>query len=46
MANSVAAVSTPAVARHGATPALLLGALGVVLGDIGPRPKYTPSASP
>ncbi|MGI3902701.1 MAG: potassium transporter Kup [Janthinobacterium lividum] len=40
MADSVAAVSTPAVARHPATPALLLGALGVVFGDIGTSPIY------
>ena len=40
MANSVAAVSTPAVAGHKATPALLLGALGVVFGDIGTSPIY------
>ena len=40
MTTSVAAVSTPAAARHPARPALLLGALGVVFGDIGTSPIY------
>jgi KUP system potassium uptake protein len=40
MTTSTAAVSTPAVARHAARPALLLGALGVVFGDIGTSPIY------
>jgi len=40
MGGSVAAVSTPAVARHPARAALLLGALGVVFGDIGTSPIY------
>lgn len=35
-----AAVSTPAVAAHPAGAALLLGALGVVFGDIGTSPIY------
>ena len=39
-ATSPAAVSTPAVAAHPAGPALLLGALGVVFGDIGTSPIY------
>ena len=37
---SPAAVSTPAVAAHPAGAALLLGALGVVFGDIGTSPIY------
>ena len=40
MTTSAAAVSTPAAARHPARPALLLGALGVVFGDIGTSPIY------
>jgi KUP system potassium uptake protein len=40
MNTSVAAVSTPAAARHPAHPTLLLGALGVVFGDIGTSPIY------
>src|SRR3954469_8238323 len=35
-----AAVSTPAVAAHPAGATLLLGALGVVFGDIGTSPIY------
>ena len=35
---SPAAVSTPAAAAHPAGAALLLGALGVVFGDIGTSP--------
>jgi KUP system potassium uptake protein len=37
---SPAAVSTPAAAAHPAGAALLLGALGVVFGDIGTSPIY------
>ena len=37
---SPAAVSTPAVAANPAGAALLLGALGVVFGDIGTSPIY------
>ena len=40
MTASTAAVSTPAAAGHPARPALLLGALGVVFGDIGTSPIY------
>ena len=40
MTTSVAAASTPAVAEHPARAALLLGALGVVFGDIGTSPIY------
>ena len=40
MTASVAVASTPAVARHPVRPALLLGALGVVFGDIGTSPIY------
>ncbi|MEP6944146.1 MAG: potassium transporter Kup [Betaproteobacteria bacterium] len=40
MNSSVAAASTPATADHPARPALLLGALGVVFGDIGTSPIY------
>ena len=40
MSTSAAAVSTPAAAEHGARPALLVGALGVVFGDIGTSPIY------
>ena len=38
--TSPAAVSTPAAAAHPAGAALLLGALGVVFGDIGTSPIY------
>jgi hypothetical protein len=38
--NFRAAVSTPAAAEHKARPALLVGALGVVFGDIGTSPIY------
>ena len=38
--TSVAAVSTPAAAAHPVRAALLLGALGVVFGDIGTSPIY------
>jgi hypothetical protein len=37
MASSIEAVSTPALADHPVRAALLLGALGVVFGDIGSR---------
>jgi KUP system potassium uptake protein len=40
MTSSAAAISTPAAAQHPAQPALLLGALGVVFGDIGTSPIY------
>ena len=40
MDGSVAATSTPAEARHPARSALLLGALGIVFGDIGTSPIY------
>src|ERR1700691_5088977 len=40
MASSTEAVSTPAIADHPARAALLLGALGVVFGDIGTSPIY------
>jgi KUP system potassium uptake protein len=40
MTTSAAAVSTPAAAAHPARAALLLGALGVVFGDIGTSPIY------
>ena len=40
MSTSAAAVSTPAAAERGARPALLVGALGVVFGDIGTSPIY------
>ena len=40
MSGSTAAISTPAVAEHPAHRALLLGALGVVFGDIGTSPIY------
>ncbi|MBV8578175.1 MAG: KUP/HAK/KT family potassium transporter, partial [Acetobacteraceae bacterium] len=40
MSTSSAAVSTPAVAEHPVKRALLLGALGVVFGDIGTSPIY------
>ena len=38
--TTAAAVSTPAAAEHPASAALLLGALGVVFGDIGTSPIY------
>jgi KUP system potassium uptake protein len=40
MTVSAAAVSTPAAAEHPVRAALLLGALGVVFGDIGTSPIY------
>jgi KUP system potassium uptake protein len=40
MSGSTAAISTPAVAEHPAQRAMLLGALGVVFGDIGTSPIY------
>jgi KUP system potassium uptake protein len=40
MASSADAVSTPAIADHPVRAALLLGALGVVFGDIGTSPIY------
>ena len=40
MATSVAAASTPAAAAHAARASLMLGALGVVFGDIGTSPIY------
>ena len=40
MSSPAAAVSTPAAASHPAKPAVLLGALGVVFGDIGTSPIY------
>ena len=40
MTVSTAAVSTPAAAEHPLRPALLLGALGIVFGDIGTSPIY------
>jgi KUP system potassium uptake protein len=40
MTTSAAAVSTPAAAAYPARTALLLGALGVVFGDIGTSPIY------
>ncbi len=40
MTTSVAAVSTPSVADHPIRATLLLGALGVVFGDIGTSPIY------
>ncbi|MBK1661307.1 potassium transporter Kup [Paracraurococcus ruber] len=40
MSGSTAAISTPAVAGHPAGRAMLLGALGVVFGDIGTSPIY------
>jgi KUP system potassium uptake protein len=40
MPQAVAATSTPAVATHPVKAALLLGALGVVFGDIGTSPIY------
>src|ERR1700739_4040357 len=40
MASSTEAVSTPAIAEHPVRTALLVGALGVVFGDIGTSPIY------
>ncbi len=40
MTQSAAATSTPAIAKHPARSVLLLGALGVVFGDIGTSPIY------
>ena len=40
MTSSIAAASTPAAADHPIRAALLLGALGVVFGDIGTSPIY------
>src|SRR4051794_2478753 len=40
MTRSAPAVSTPAIAGHPAKSVLLLGALGVVFGDIGTSPIY------
>jgi KUP system potassium uptake protein len=40
MVSSIQAVSTPAVADHPVRAALMLGALGVVFGDIGTSPIY------
>jgi KUP system potassium uptake protein len=40
MASSTEAVSTPALADHPVRATLLLGALGVVFGDIGTSPIY------
>ena len=40
MTDTVEAASTPALARHPVRGALLLGALGVVFGDIGTSPIY------
>ena len=40
MTISAAAVSTPAAAEHPARAILLVGALGVVFGDIGTSPIY------
>ena len=40
MTVSTAAVSSPAAAAHPLRPALLLGALGIVFGDIGTSPIY------
>jgi KUP system potassium uptake protein len=40
MASSTEAVSTPAIADHPVRARLLLGALGVVFGDIGTSPIY------
>ena len=40
MTSSIAATSTPAAADHPIRPALLVGALGVVFGDIGTSPIY------
>ena len=40
MSQAIAATSTPAAAEHPVRAALLLGALGVVFGDIGTSPIY------
>jgi K+ potassium transporter len=40
VSTSAAAVSTPAAAECAACPALLVGALGVVFGDVGTNPTY------
>ena len=40
MGSSTDVVSTPAIADHPIRAALLLGALGVVFGDIGTSPIY------
>ena len=40
MTQPAAATSTPAIGKHPAKPLLLLGALGVVFGDIGTSPIY------
>ena len=40
MSTTIAAASTPAASNHPIKPALLLGALGVVFGDIGTSPIY------
>ena len=40
MTISAAAVSTPAAAEHPVRAMLLVGALGVVFGDIGTSPIY------
>ena len=40
MSRSTAAISSPALAGHPALRAMLLGALGVVFGDIGTSPIY------
>jgi KUP system potassium uptake protein len=40
MSHAVAAASTPALTEHPVKAALLLGALGVVFGDIGTSPIY------
>ncbi len=40
MTNAVEAASTPAAAEHPVRAALLLGALGIVFGDIGTSPIY------
>jgi KUP system potassium uptake protein len=40
MASSTQAVATSAIADHSVRAALLLGALGVVFGDIGASPIY------
>jgi KUP system potassium uptake protein len=40
MSHAVAAATTPAAAEHPVKAALLLGALGVVFGDIGTSPIY------
>jgi KUP system potassium uptake protein len=40
MSTSASAVSTPARAEHAARPLLMVGALGVVFGDIGTSPIY------